>query len=96
MGLFSSIKKSKDIKNNSDWRYGVNHAQLEFTPNYLKITTAAVEEVVFYKDIVNVEVVGKIVNIRTMVKTFSLISKQGKSHAQDLRVLLLDKVAENK
>ena len=73
MGLFG---KSRKIKKESEWRLGLSHALLEFEDTYFKIITATSEDIIFYKDIMFLEQVGKIINFRTNVKRFSLISRQ--------------------
>lgn len=96
MGLFDSIRKSKEIKNKAEWKQGLNHAIVELENDHLKILTAAGTDIIFYKDIVEVQQVNKVVNIRTTMRTHSLISKNNPESAQELQLELLHNISDNK
>lgn len=96
MGLFDSIKKSKEIKKNSDWTQGLNHTILELNEDHMKLTTIAETDIIFYKDIIEVQRIRKLVNVRTIRKTYPLTSKRGKERAEELQLQLLKKISEYK
>ena len=99
MGLFDTITKEKNIKKNAEWKQGLIHTVVEFHDDHMKLVTSAVTDTIFYQDIMNVEVVVNVVNIKTNVKTFSLISKSirgGSDKANQLYEEILRKMSENK
>lgn len=95
MGFFDSVKKSKEIKNKAEWKQGLNHTIVELEKDHLKLLTAAGTDIIFYKDIVEVQQVNKVVNIRTTMRTHSLISKNNAEAAQELQLELLHKISDN-
>ena len=99
MGLFDTIKKSKDVNNKAEWKYGLVPAVVELNEDHLRIYNSANEDIVFYRDIINVEVVPMVINIKTMVKTFSLRSRSvrgGTEKARELQGQILAKMSEYK
>lgn len=96
MGLFGSIRKSTKVKKESDWRLGLNHVMIDLTDDYIRMTTSFSEDIVFYKDIIFLEQIGKYVNFRTNVKSFSLRSKNSSEAAAALHQDLLMKMSEHK
>ena len=95
MGFFDSVKKSKEIKNKAEWKQGLNHTIIELEKDHLKLLTVAGTDIIFYKDIVEVQQVNKVVNIRTTMRTHSLISKNNTEAAQELQLELLHKISDN-
>lgn len=99
MGLFDIAKKEKNIKKKAEWKQGLIHTVVELSDDYLQLITSSKTDTIFYKDIVNVEVVMHTVTINTNVKTFSLISKGirgGSDKANLLCTQILEKMSENK
>ena len=76
MGLFDSMKKSKELNKKAEWKQGLINTVIEFNPDHMKLITATYTDVIFYKDIMSVQQSVYVVNIRTNVKTYSLISKK--------------------
>ena len=95
MGFFDSVKKSKEIKNKAEWKQGLNHTIVELEKDHLKLLTTAGTDIIFYKDIVEVQQVNKVVNIRTTMRTHSLISKNNAESAQELQLELIHKISDN-
>jgi hypothetical protein len=99
MGLFNTIKKQKNINKKAEWKQGLIQTVVEFNEEYMQLITATVTDTIFYKDIMNVEVVVNVVNIKTNVKTFSLTAKRkhgGKDLANQLYNDVIVKMGENK
>ena len=99
MGLFDSIKKSKEVNKKSEWRIGGIPTVVELHEDHIKIYNSAVENIVFYRDIMSVEVAPLIVNIKTNVKTYSLQSRSlrgGTDKARELQGQILAKMSECK
>ena len=99
MGLFDSIKKSKEVNKKAEWRIGAIPTVVELHEDHIKIYNSAVENFVFYQDIMSVEVAPLIVNIKTNVKTFSLQSRSvrgGSDKARGLQEQILLKMSECK
>jgi hypothetical protein len=99
MGLFNTIKKQKNINKKAEWKQGLIQTVVELNEEYMQLITATVTDTIFYKDIMNVEVVVNVVNIKTNVKTFSLMSKGirgGSDRAEALGVEILRKMSEYK
>lgn len=98
MGLFGS-KKSKTIRKNAEWKQGLIHTVVELEEDHLKLVTPTATDTIFYKDIVSVEVSVNVVNIRTNVKTFSLIARGLRGagdRAQGLHDELVERMSMNK
>ncbi len=96
MGLFDTIKKSKEVNKKAEWRIGGIPTVVELHDDHMKIYNSAVENIVFYKDIMDVQVVRNIVNIRTNVKTYSLQNRKirgGSPLAVELQGELLAKMS---
>ena len=99
MGLFDSIKKSKEINKKAEWRVNNLPTVVKLNKDHILLYNSAAENVIYYKDIVNVEVVPLIVNIRTTVKTFSLQSRKvrgGSDKARELHAQIVEKMSEVK
>jgi len=96
MGLFSSISKSRKIKKESEWRLNLNHVMLDLTEDYIRMTTSVTDDIVFFKDIIFIEQIGKRVNFRTNVKSFSLKSKDSVESAVALHQEIIMKMSQNK
>ena len=76
MGLFDSMKKSKELNKKAEWKQGLINTVIEFNPDHMKLITATQTDVIFFKDIMSVQQVTFIVNIKTNVKTYSLSSRK--------------------
>lgn len=96
MGLFDGIKKNKEINKKSEWKQGLTNTILELNEDHIKLTTITKTDIVFYKDIVEVEQIRKIIYIRTIRKTYALTSRKGKERATELQMQLLEKMSEYK
>lgn len=99
MGLFDTINKQKNINKKAEWKQGLIQTVVELNDDYLQLITATATDTIFYKDIVSVEASVNVVNIRTNVKTFSLISKKlrgGSDRANQLHNEILIKMSEKK
>lgn len=93
MGLFNRNKEK------AEWKQGLIPTTVELNEDHIKLITATVTDTIFYKDIMNVEVALNIVNIKTNVKTFSLISSKlrgGNEKANELYDKILIKMSEKK
>ena len=93
IGLFSRNK------NKPEWRQGLIPTTLELNNDHMKLITQTVTDTIFYRDIMNIEVVTNIVNIKTNVKTYSLMSSKlrgGSDKANELYNQLLVRMSENK
>ena len=96
MGLFDTIKKSKEVNKKAEWRIGGIPTVVELNDDHIRLYNSAVENIVFYKDILDVEVVTRIVNIRTNVKTFSLQNRKvrgGGDNARELYSQIMEKMS---
>lgn len=99
MGLFDSIKKSKEINKAAEWKIGVTPTVVELNEDHIRLYNSAVENVIYYRDIMNVEVAPLIINIKTNVKTFSLQSRKvrgGTDKARGLQSQIMSKMSEYK
>ena len=99
MGLFSSVKKSKDLNKKAEWKQGLVNTVVEFYPDHMKLITATFTDVVFFKDIMSVQQATFVVNIKTNVKTYSLIARKkrgGSEKAAALVEQITMKMNENK
>ena len=86
-------------KEKAEWKQGLIPTTVELNEDHIKLITATVTDTIFYKDIMNVEVALNIVNIKTNVKTFSLISSKlrgGNEKANELYDKILIKMSEKK
>ena len=96
MGLFDTIKKSKEVNKKAEWRIGGIPTVVELHDDHIRLYNSAVENVIFYKDIMNVEVAAMVVNIKTNVKTFSLQSRSvrgGSDKARELYSQIMEKMS---
>ena len=99
MGLFDRRRKMKAHKEKAEWKMGLIPTIVEFEDEYMKLITTATEYIIFYKDIMDLEVVGNIVNIRTNVKRFSLASwnrREGADKARLLQSQILENMGKSK
>ena len=99
MGLFDTITKEKNIKKQAEWKQGLIHTIVELNDDYLQLISSTRTDTIFYKDIMNVEVSLNVVNIKTNVKTFSLVSKSIRGSSGKANLLyneILDKMSEKK
>ena len=99
MGLFDIARKSKEIKKQAEWKQGALPTLIEFNEDHMKLITATETDIIFYKDIVDVQQVTMIVNIRTIRKTYSLTSAKlrgGSDKAVELQMKLLELMQKNK
>ena len=99
MGLRDRMKKSKEVNKKSEWRIGGIPTVVELNEDHIRLYNSAVENVIYYRDIMNVEVAPLIVNIKTNVKTFSLQSRKlrgGTDKARELQSQILAKMSEFK
>lgn len=99
MGLFDTMKKSKEVNKKAEWADGVIPTIVELNEDYLRLYNSATENNIFYQDIKNVEVAPMIINIKTNVKTFSLRSRKlrgGTDKARELQEQILAKMSECK
>ena len=99
MGLFDSMKKSKELNKNAEWKQGIINTVIEFNDDHMKLVTATQTDVIFYKDIMGVQQSTRIVNIKTNVKTYSLISKKrrgGSENAAALTQQIIEYMNKNK
>ena len=94
MGLFKRNKKEK-----AEWKQGLIPTTVELNEDHINLKTATYTDTIFYKDIMNIEVVVNIVNIKTNVKTYSLMSgklRGGSEKADELYNQILIKISEKK
>ena len=94
MGLFKRNKKEK-----AEWKQGLIPTTVELNEDHINLKTPTYADTIFYKDIMNIEVVVNIVNIKTNVRTFSLISSKirGRNEkADELYNQIIIKMSEKK
>ena len=99
MGLFDKMKKQKEFNKKAEWKQGLIPTIVELNEDHIKLTGPASTDIVFYKDIMNLECVGMNVRIKTNVKTFSLVSEGLRGRSERARVLqeqILEKMMEYK
>ena len=99
MGLFDTIKKSKEVNQNAEWKMGAIPTVVELNDDHIRIYNSATQEMVFYKDIKSVEQSVNIVNIRTNVRTYSLRYRKlrgGTDKAMEFTSLLSEKISQFK
>ena len=99
MGLFDTIRKSKEVSNKAEWRMGAIPVIVELNDDHMKLITSTVTNTIFYGDIMSVEQAMSVVNIKTNVKDYSLLSKGlrgGTAKATELSNQILEKMAEYK
>jgi hypothetical protein len=99
MGLFDSMKKTKELNKKAEWKQGIINTVIEFNPDHLKLTTATQTDVIFYKDIMSVQQATFVVNIKTNVKTYSLTPKKlrgGSEKAAALTQQIIEYMNQNK
>ena len=99
MGLFDITRKSKEIKKQAEWKQGMIPTLIELNEDHMKLVTATETDIIFYQDIVDVQQVTRIVNIRTMRNTYSLTAAKlrgGGDKAVELQMQLLEKMSKNK
>ena len=99
MGLFDTIKREKNTEKKAKWKQGLIHTNVELHDEYFQLITSTRTDTVFYKDIMDVQVVRQVVNIKTNVKTFSLTAKRnagGKDLANEFYNTLIVKMSEKK
>ena len=82
MGLFDKRKEQKEFNKKAEWKQGLFPTIVELNDDHMKLITQGYTDVVFYKDIIFVEQVSRIVNFRTNVKKFSLIYKNRKNGSE--------------
>ena len=87
MGLFNRRKKS-------EWKQGLIPTDVELLEDHMKLITATNTDIIFYQDIMSLQQVPKILNIRTNVKTYSLFGKTDR--ARELEAQILEKMSANK
>ena len=94
MGLFNRNKKEK-----AEWKQGLIPTTVELNEDHINLKTPTYADTIFYKDIMNIEVVVNIVNIKTNVKTYSLMSgklRGGSEKADELYNQIITKMSEKK
>ena len=99
MGLFDTIKKSKDVNAKAEWKIGAFPTVVELNEDHMKLYNSATQELVFYRDIKSVEQSVNIVNIRTNVRTYSLRYRKlrgGTDKAMEFTALLSEKISQFK
>lgn len=99
MGLFDTIRKEKNTKKEAKWKQGLIHTIVELNDNHMQLISSTQTDTIFYKDIMDIQVVRRVVNIKTNVKTFSLIAKKkygGQDLANQLYNEVIVKMGENK
>ena len=99
MGFFDKMNEKKNFRKTAEWRQGLIHTHIELNEDHLKIITLTETDIVFYKDIVEVQQVTRVVNIRTIRKTYSLSYyklRGGGDKAVELQMRLLELMSENK
>lgn len=99
MGLFDSGRRNKEIKKVAEWNQALMPTLLELNEDHMKLTTAAETDIVFYKDIVDIQQVSRIVTIKTLRKTYTLTARKrrgGGEKAADLQMQLLELMQKNK
>lgn len=99
MGLFDTMKKSREIAKNAEWKKGVNNTLVELHDNHIKLITPTITDTIFYKDIVNVEQNYNTVVISTPAKTYKVVSRKlrgGSDRAAVLCQSILEQVMEYK
>lgn len=99
MGLFDSMKKTKELNKKAEWKQAMIKTVIEFNPDHMKLITATQTDVIFYKDIMSVQQATFVVNIKTNVKTYSLTPKKlrgGSEKAAALVEQITMKMNENK
>ena len=99
MGLFDSLKKSKEVQKEAEWKVGLMPTFIEFYEDYLQLVSTGATDTIFYKDIMSVEQSAFVVTLRTNVKTFALTSRKkrgGTDRAIALQHQILEKIAEKK
>jgi hypothetical protein len=87
MGLFDSMKKTKELNKKAEWKQGIINTVIEFNPDHMKLTTATQTDVIFYKDIMSVQQATFVVNIKTNVKTYSLMSRKKRGSSEKAAAL---------
>ena len=99
MGLFDSIKKSKEVNKKSEWKIGLNPVVVELNEDHLLLYNSVINDIVFYRDIRGVEVSPLVVTIKTNVKSYQLRSRSvrgGTDKARELQMQLMEKMSEYK
>ena len=99
MGFLDEMKKAKNLHKKAEWKQGLSNTVVELNDDHMKLIAPGSTDIIFYKDIMNVEQNLFTVNIKTNVKTFSLISKKkrgGTDKAAELQQQLIEKISENK
>ena len=99
MGLFDSMKKTKELNKKAEWKQALTKTVIEFNPDHMKLITATQTDVIFYKDIMSVQQSVHVVNIRTNVKTYSLTPKKlrgGSEKAAALTQQIIEYMNQNK
>ena len=99
MGLFDTINKQKKTNKKAEWKQGLIPTIVELKDDHMAIITATTEDIVFYQDIMFLECVVNVVNIRTNVKRYALRSgklRGGSERADKLHSELLEKIAQSK
>ena len=99
MGLFDTIKRENKTKKEAQWKQGLIHTIVELNDNHMQLISSTQTDTIFYKDIKDIQVVRRVVNIKTNVKTFSLTAKKeygGQDLANQLYNDVIVKMGENK
>ena len=99
MGLFDKRREQKEFNNKAEWKQGLIPTIVELNDDHMKLITQAYTDTVFYKDIMFIEQVTRIVNFQTNVKKFSLISSHrrgGGERAAELHMQILEKMSQHK
>lgn len=99
MGLFDKMKKSKEFRKTAEWKQGLIHTHVELEEDHMKLLTETSMDIIFYKDIMSVQQVSHVVNIRTNVKTYSLTARKirgGTDKAIELTQQILEMMNKNK
>ena len=87
MGLFKRRKKS-------EWKQGLIPTDVELEKDHMKLITATNTDIIFYKDIMSLQQVPKVLNIKTNVKTYSLMGKT--ERAKELQSQIMERMSANK